>query len=178
MKKPKILQVAQLGNPVIRQKAKLVKDIGVPEIQDLIDNLIATCKDSNGVGLAAPQVYESLRIFIVWSHPNPRYPKAPNMKPIAMINPRIIKKSKTTKKDWEGCLSIPGIRALVARPTSVEIEYTDRTGKKKKQKLSNDFVARIFQHEFDHLNGIVFLDRADVKDIITEKEFQILMRKK
>jgi peptide deformylase len=85
MKKPKILQIAQLGNPVIRQKAKPIKDIFAEETQELIDNLIATCKDFGGVGIAAPQVFESLRVFIVWSHPNPRYPKAPNMEPTEMI---------------------------------------------------------------------------------------------
>ncbi|MDD5068900.1 MAG: peptide deformylase [Candidatus Pacebacteria bacterium] len=178
MRKSKILQVAQLGNAVIRQKAKAVKNVHDPEIQELIENMIATCKDSNGVGIAAPQVYEPLRIFIIWSHPNSRYPKAPKMKPIAMINPRILKKSHKMKKDWEGCLSVPGIRALVPRSISVEVEYTDRKGKVEKKKLSHNFVARIFQHELDHLNGIVFLDRARSKDILTEKEYQLLMKKK
>lgn len=177
MKKPTILQVAQLGHSVIREKCKPVKDISDPAVQELIDNLITTCKDANGVGIAAPQVYEPLRIFIVHSHPNPRYPKAPKMEPTAMIHPRIIRKSKTKKLDWEGCLSIPGIRALVPRHTSIEVEYMDRTGKIYKKKYT-DFVARIFQHELDHLNGVVFLDRVKSKDIITEKEYQVLMREK
>ena len=177
MKKPKILQVAQLGHPIIRQKTKLIKNIKDENVQELVDNLIATCKDLNGVGIAAPQVYEPARLFIVWSHPNPRYPKAPNMDPTAMINPKILSRSKEIKKDWEGCLSIPGIRALVPRYINIEVEYSDRTGKVYKKKFK-EFVARIFQHELDHLNGIVFLDRAKSKDIITEKEYQLIMSKK
>jgi peptide deformylase len=177
MKKAKILQVAQLGHPVIRQKAQPITNVLDIEIQELIDNLIATCKDFNGVGIAAPQVYESLRLFIVWSNPSARYPKAPKMQPTAIINPKILNKSKETAKDWEGCLSIPGIRALVLRPAKIEVEYTNRKGKIEKKKYSN-FVARIFQHEFDHLEGIVFLDKTNSKDIITEKEYQILINKK
>lgn len=176
MNQSKILQVAQLGQSVLRDKAKIVKNINDRAIQELIDNLIATCSDFDGVGIAAPQVYESVRLFIVWSHPNARYPKAPEMEPTAMINPRIISKSKETKKDWEGCLSIPGIRGLVPRHTKIEIEYTDKNGKLQKKKLG-EFVARVFQHELDHLNGVVFLDRAKAKDLITEKEYQVLMRK-
>lgn len=175
MKKTKILQVAYLGNGVIRQKCKPVKDISDPNIQELIDDLIATCSYSQGVGIAAPQVYEPLRIFIVHSYPNPRYPNAPLMEPTEMINPKLVRKSKTMKTDWEGCLSIPGIRALVPRHTSIDVEYFDRNGVLQKKKYK-DFVARIFQHELDHLNGIVFLDRAKSKDMITEKEYLLLMK--
>ena len=82
-----LLQVAQLGQRVLRKKSKEVKEVGSEEVQNLVDDLIATCVDANGIGIAAPQVYVPLRIFIVASHPNPRYPKAPKMKPTAMINP-------------------------------------------------------------------------------------------
>lgn len=177
MKNPKILSVAQLGHPIIRKKAKTVKNVRDPHIQELIDNLIETCRDVDGVGIAAPQVYKSLRLFIIWSRPNARYPKAPLMDPVAMINPRLISRSKEKKKSWEGCLSIPGIRALVPRHTKITVEYLDRQGKKIRRALTNDFVARVFQHELDHLNGIVFLDRARSIDIITEKEYQVLMKK-
>ncbi len=178
MRKAKILQVAQLGHKVLRQKAKPVRDVSDSSVQKLIDNMIATCADSKGVGLAAPQVYESQRIMIVWSHPNPRYPKAPKMRPTAMINPKILSRSKSIKKDWEGCLSVPGIRALVPRHTKISVEYTERNGKIKREKLSHDFVARIFQHELDHLNGIIFLDRAKSTDMITEKEYRVLMKRR
>ncbi|MBU2052188.1 peptide deformylase [Patescibacteria group bacterium] len=172
---PKLLQIAQLGRPVLRQKAVAVKNVASRETQELIDDLILTVKDVDGVGIAAPQVYQSKRIFILASHPNPRYPKAPKMKPTAIINPRIIDHSDKLVKDWEGCLSIPGIRAMVPRWQSVSVEFTNRNGKRQKQRFQG-FVARIFHHEYDHLEGIVFLDRiATSKDIITEKEYQKLV---
>lgn len=171
-----LLQVAQLGAPILREKSKAVKNISDPHIQELIDDLLVTVNDVNGVGIAAPQVYQPHRIFIVASHPNPRYPNAPEMEPTPMINPKIISKSDEVKKDWEGCLSIPGIRGLVPRALDIEVEYTDRNGKKQKAAYS-DFVARIFQHELDHLDGIVFLDRMDTtKDIMTDKEYLKLIK--
>lgn len=174
-----LLQIAQLGQPVLRQKAKPVTNIKDRKIQKLIDDLMVTVMDVNGAGISAPQVYQSLRIFIVASHPNPRYPNAPDMKPTPMINPRLISHSRETKKDWEGCLSIPGIRGLVPRFVSVKIEYTDRGGKKLRTEFTNDFIARIFQHELDHLDGIVFVDRLEsTKDIISEKEYQKLIATK
>jgi peptide deformylase len=173
-----LLQVAQLGQPILRQKAKPVTDIHSRKIQNLIDNLIATLMDANGVGIAAPQIYESLRLFIVASHPNPRYPNAPKMEPTPMINPKIISHSKTKTKDWEGYLSIPGIRALIPRYTKITVKYVDRKGKKQ-TKTFEDFIARIIQHENDHLDGIVFLDRVqNTNNIITEKEYQRIISAK
>jgi len=100
------------------------------------------------------------------------------MKPTAVINPKIISASKEIAKDWEGCLSVPGIRALVPRHTSILVEYTTVTGKKVKKQYK-DFIARIFQHEYDHLEGKVFLDRIEsTKDIITDKEYLRIISKK
>ncbi|MCK5095933.1 MAG: peptide deformylase, partial [Candidatus Pacebacteria bacterium] len=110
------------------------------------------------------------------SYPNPRYPNAPKMKPTAMINPIIIKNSEEVEKDWEGCLSLPGIRALVPRYKNIKVQYFTREGKNQ-TKTFKDFIARIFQHELDHLNGKVFTDRADPKDLIMEKEYQKMMKK-
>ena len=167
-----ILQIIQLGDPVLRSPAQLVDNIRDQRIQKLIDDLIATVGLALGVGIAAPQVAERDRLFIVASRPNPRYPNAPEMEPTAIINPRIIAHSTEVIQGWEGCLSIPGIRGLVPRYQAIEVEYTDRDGKSQKQKLT-DFVARIFQHEYDHLDGIVFLDRLkSTQDIMTEQEYQ------
>lgn len=89
-----------------------------------------------------------------------------------MINPRIIARSSELVKGWEGCLSIPGIRGLVPRSQVIEVEYTSRDGQLHRQELT-DFVARIFQHEYDHLDGIVFLDRVEsTQDLMTEQEYQ------
>ncbi|WP_353930839.1 peptide deformylase [Okeanomitos corallinicola TIOX110] len=166
------LPVIQLGNPKLRQKSLWVENIEDKNIQSLIDNLIATVNQANGVGIAAPQVGESYRLFIVASRPNSRYPNAPEMQPTAMINPKIISHSPEIVKGWEGCLSVPGIRGLVPRFQKIEVEYSDRNGDFKKQELT-DFIARIFQHEYDHLQGMVFLDRVEsVNDLMTEAEYQ------
>lgn len=167
-----ILQISQLGNPVLRRRSQFVENILDDRLQQLIDNLIYTVQQANGVGIAAPQVAMGDRLFVVASRPNLRYPQAPHMEPTAMINPRIIANSTETVKDWEGCLSIPGIRGLVPRSRSIEIEYTSRDGQLHRQELT-DFVARIFQHEYDHLDGIVFLDRVEsIRELMTEDEYQ------
>ncbi|HAC64344.1 MAG TPA: peptide deformylase [Cyanothece sp. UBA12306] len=154
------LIIAQLDNPVLRQQSQEITEITDPILQELIDSLIAKTIEVSGVGIAAPQVSQSIRLFILASHPNPRYPQAPKMEPIAMINPSIVSHSHEIVKDWEGCLSVPGVRGLVPRYQWVEVEYCDRFGHSQHQKLT-DFVARIFQHELDHLNGLVFLDRVE-----------------
>lgn len=167
-----ILQIVQLGDPLLRSPAQSVDDIRDERIQKLVDDLIATVGQANGVGIAAPQVTESYRLFIVASRPNPRYPNAPEMEPTAIINPKIIAHSTEVVKGWEGCLSIPGIRGWVPRYQAIEVEYIDRDGNLQKQEFT-DFVARIFQHEYDHLDGIVFLDRLEsTQDIMTEQEYQ------
>jgi peptide deformylase len=167
-----LLPIIQLGDPILRQKATLVENINDERIQKLIDDLTTTVAQANGVGIAAPQVAQSCRLFIVASRPNPRYPNAPEMEPTAMINPKIIAHSTEIVKGWEGCLSIPGIRGFVPRSQAIEVEYTDRNGKLQKQEFT-DFVARIFQHEYDHLDGIVFLDKLEsTLDIMTEKVYQ------
>ena len=167
-----LLEIVELGNPILRQQSLAVEDVRSKHIQKLIDDLITTVGSANGVGIAAPQVAESCRLFIVASRPNPRYPNAPTMEPTAIINPQILAHSDEMIQGWEGCLSIPGIRGFVPRYQAIEVEYTDRNDKPQKQELT-DFVARIFQHEYDHLDGVVFLDRLEsMRDVITELEYQ------
>lgn len=176
--KGQLLQIALLGNPVLRKKVKTVTNIRDPKIQQLIDDLLVTVMDVNGVGISAPQIYQSLRIFIVASHPNPRYPNAPLMKPTPIINPKILSHNKKMEKGWEGCLSIPGLRGLIPRYTQVHVEYSDRKGKRMTRTFS-DFIARIFQHEYDHLEGILFTDRMETnRDLISEKEYFRMLEKK
>lgn len=173
-----ILQISQLGNPVLRRQAQTIENPKDEQLQKLIDNLIHTAQNANGVGIAAPQVAQSYRLLIVASRPSARYPQAPTMEPTAMINPQIIARSNDVVKDWEGCLSIPGIRGLVPRSQAIEIEYTARDGKLHRQEL-RDFVARIFQHEYDHLDGIVFLDRVEnAQELMAEEEYQEQIVKK
>jgi len=161
--------IAKLGESILRKKAKKVKNIDSEKIQSVITKMITCVKMSRGVGLAAPQVFEPYQILIISSHPNDRYPNAPLMKNEVLINPEIIKKSKKKVKDWEGCLSIPGIRAKVPRYKKIEVKYTTVEGKTKKV-IFEDFIARIFQHEYDHLIGKVYLDRVkDNIDIVSEE---------
>lgn len=167
----KLRQIAQLGAPVLRQQSEPVVDIHAPEITSLISDMRATLKDSGGVGLAAPQIYEPVRVVIVASRPTARYPYAPEMQPTVMLNPSFQAISEDKEKDWEGCLSIPGIRSLVPRFKHIRVDYLSESGETVSQ-LFNDFVARVFQHEYDHLNGMVYLDRVDDnQDIVSEKEF-------
>ena len=154
------LDIAKVGDPILRQSAQLVTDLSDDKLQQLIDALLTTSINANGVGIAAPQVSQSYRLFVVCSHPNPRYPEAPFMEPTVMINPRLISHSEDTVKGWEGCLSVPGIRGWVPRYQAIAVEYLDRHGKLHHQEFT-DFVARIFQHELDHLNGILFIDRIE-----------------
>lgn len=168
--------VYQIGNPILRQIAQPIADTSDREIQQLIDAMLVTLKESRGVGLAAPQIGKSLQLLIVASHPNQRYPHAPQMEPTAMINPQIISHSEETEKGWEGCLSVPMIRGLVPRYREIEVAYTDRYGDRQVAKLT-DFVARIFQHEYDHLEGKVFLDRVESSlDLASEAEYHKLLQ--
>jgi len=177
-KKVSLLEVTMLGNPILRNETAEVTMIQAKELQRLIDNMITTVKKVHGVGIAAPQVNKSIRLVIIASNPNERYPHAPKMKPLPVINPKILFVSQTMTKGWEGCLSIPGIRGLVPRYDSLTVEYTTRTGKKKIQTFSG-FVAKIFQHELDHIDGKVFLDRVEhTTDIISEKEYLKQMKSK
>lgn len=167
----KKLEICQVGNPVLRLVAEPISNPRSPEIQRLIDQLINRLRQSKGVGIAAPQVGRSLRLLIIASHPNSRYPHAPKMAPLALINPTVISHSSTVVKDWEGCLSVPGLRGLVPRYETIEVSYSDRQGQPQTTIFSG-FIARIFQHEYDHLEGKVFLDRVETNlDLVSEAEY-------
>ncbi len=169
---PHLLTIQQLGAPVIRQVASKIEDVHSAETQQLIDDLLATVADAGGMGIAAPQVAACKRVVIVCCQPNERYPHAPTMPPTPMINPEILTYSEAMEKDWEGCLSLPGIRAEVPRYESVQVAYETRHGERKEQTMSG-FLARVIQHELDHLDGIVFIDRVESsRDIVMEQEWR------
>lgn len=165
-----IRQIAQLGQPVLREQGRLIEIPADVAVQALIDDMLVTVADANGVGLAAPQVYQQLALFIVAARPNPRYPESPEMEPVAMLNPELLWASEELEPGWEGCLSIPGIRGLVPRHRQIRIRYLTRSGELREDEWEG-FLARIFQHEFDHIKGIVFLDRTDSRHLVTEKEY-------
>jgi peptide deformylase len=166
-----ISEIAQLGAAVLRLQAQAVTDFQGDETERIIKTLQDTLATTQGVGIAAPQISVSKRIILVASRPTPRYPSAPLMEPTVMINPAFQTLSDAREKDWEGCLSIPGIRALVPRYKKILINYTDHQGDLVEARLEG-FVARVFQHEFDHLEGKVYLDRVeDNRDIFAESEY-------
>jgi peptide deformylase len=163
--------IAQLGHAVLRLRAIEVENILADECQQLINKMMLAVSQSGGVGIAAPQIHHSVRIFIMCSKPNTRYPNAPLMAPIAIINPEILHYSTEKVKDWEGCLSVPSMRGLVSRHAQITVRYFDQQGNKQQKELTG-FIARIFQHELDHLNGITFIDQLESsKDLISEVEW-------
>jgi peptide deformylase len=163
-------EIAQLGQPILRQKARVVERLD-DRVQHLIDDLFATSEAANGAGIAAPQIFESLRVFILTIKPTPRYPNAPFLPPTAVINPEILWQSEDMEKDWEGCLSIPGLRGQVPRPRSIKARFMDRQGEWIEQDFTG-FAARVFLHEHDHLEGLTWLDHVhDNREIVTEQEY-------
>ena len=166
-----VCEIAQLGAKVLRQQAELVDKVDNPNVRQIIADMKAALATTQGVGLAAPQISQLKRIIIVASRPSSRYPKAPLMSPTVMVNPEFTALSQDKEKDWEGCLSVPGIRALVPRYKAINVHYTDEHGNSVEQHLDG-FVARVFQHEADHLDGKVYLDRVESSvDIISESEY-------
>jgi len=168
---PILRQIAQLGQPILRRVAEKITDPADPVVQALIEDMLVTVADACGVGIAAPQVYEPFSLFIVASRPNLRYPDAPEMVPTAVINPEILWMSDEMEKGWEGCLSIPGLRGLVPRHRRIGVRYLNRKGELREEEYA-DFLARVFQHEFDHVQGIVLIDRVvSPNELMTEKEY-------
>jgi peptide deformylase len=158
-----ILKVARMGHPVLRTKAKPVPpaEIKSARIQRLIDDMFDTMREYSGIGLAAPQVHESLRVFVAGL----RSADAPigelsdeDMPFIALVNPQLTVAGETMDEGWEGCLSIPDIRGLVPRNHEIEVEAFDRKGHRVKF-AARGLPARVIQHENDHLDGVLFPDR-------------------
>jgi peptide deformylase len=161
-----ILKVARLGHPVLRKAAAPVpvETIGSPEIQRLIDDMIETMREYNGAGLAANQVHVLKQICVIEVTGNPRYPDAPNIPLTVLINPVVTALTAEMEDGWEGCLSIPDMRGIVPRHTAVRLEAYDRVGERLSV-VGKEFFARVIQHETDHLNGIVYVDR--MRDLST-----------
>ena len=161
-----ILKVARLGHPVLRKVAAPVppSEIRSSETQRLIDDMIETMREYNGAGLAATQVHTLKQITVIEVLSNPRYPDAPNIPLTVLINPVVTLLTDTMEEGWEGCLSVPDMRGMVPRYTAVRLQAYDRGGEPM-DLVAKDFFARVIQHEADHLNGIVFLDR--MKDLST-----------
>jgi peptide deformylase len=155
-----VLKVARLGHPVLRKVAEPVSPEAIrsPDIQRLIDDMFETMEDHDGAGLAAPQVHVSRRIVIYGVEHNPRYPDAEPVPMTVLVNPRLKPVGTEQDEDWEGCLSVPDLRGMVPRYTTVRVEASDRDGRPLGF-TATGFHARVVQHECDHLDGRVYLDR-------------------
>jgi peptide deformylase len=169
-----ILKIARMGHPVLRAKARPLhpSEIRTPKIQQLIDDLFETMKEYQGVGLAAPQVHESLRIFVAGFPPRQDADEDDverddeDVPLMVLINPEIEMTSRELAEDWEGCLSIPDIRGRVPRARQIVVRAFDRNGKKIEMPAAG-FTARVIQHETDHLDGVLFFDRMKTFQSLT-----------
>jgi peptide deformylase len=153
-----ILKVARMGHPVLRAKARALDkaEIRSAAIQKLIDDMLDTMSEYHGVGLAAPQVHEGVRLFVAALDSGDDDEE--ESEAIAVINPEITIVGSDVVEDWEGCLSIPDIRGRVPRAREIKVRAFDRTGARI-ELSAHDFPARVIQHETDHLDGVLFFDR-------------------
>ena len=158
-----ILPVAQRGDVILTLKAASVaeSEFNSAWLNELAAAMQATMLECNGVGIAAPQVCISKRVIIVASRSNPRYPDAPEMDAVVMVNPEILEQSEVTVLGEEGCLSVPNERGQVTRAETIKVQYFTLQGELV-ETIFHGFPARIVQHEIDHLNGILFVDRLSV----------------
>lgn len=172
----KILPRTKFGNPILRKRAKQILPRKVPN--QLLRAMFYTMRLVKGVGLAAPQVNKSWRLAVIEIKKSKIRPEIIPLKKTVIINPQITRRSKELLRDWEGCLSLPKIRGLVPRHRDITVRFLDRLGKKQIVKLSG-FQARVFQHEIDHLKGILYIDRMEnLKTLMTEDEFRKRVIKK
>lgn len=168
-----IRKIARMGHPVLREIARELskEEILSPAFKVLLQDMVETMHDYGGIGLAAPQIYESISVAIVdYQEDHPRYAdQTKNSETVAdslpftiIINPKITVLDETEQKFWEGCLSVPELRGLVSRPRKIRVEYLDVKAKPKSVTVEG-FLATVFQHEIDHLLGVVYVDRVKME---------------
>jgi len=164
-----------MGHPLLRQVARPLEEdeIGSEPVRQLIGDMVDTLHDYGGIGLAAPQIAEPVRLALIEIPGGPsRYGELAKMPLQVFINPAIEVLDPATRGHWEGCLSVPGLRGFVERPKYVKISYTSEQGEATELELQG-FPATVFQHEFDHLDGRLFVDRiTDRRLLAFEQEFE------
>jgi peptide deformylase len=165
-----VLEILQIGNPILRRRSVKITHFD-DALARLADNMVETMHEANGVGLAAPQVGVNRRLIVVEMPDDEDYPQ-PGERWV-LCNPEIVKTSRETEVGQEGCLSVAGYVGMVERPLSVTIKGLDTKGRKVRVK-AKDFLARAFLHEIDHLNGVLYVDRAEEGTVMTVEEFEDL----
>lgn len=155
-------KIAQIGHPVLRERARAItgEELATPAMQTFIDDLVETMRDANGAGLAATQIYAPFRIFAVEVKDNPRYPYKPPIPLTVMVNPELTPLDEETFENYEGCLSVPNLRGVVRRYVNLRVTALDRHGTPI-DRVARGLEAATFQHETDHLDGILFVDRVE-----------------
>ena len=168
-----ILKVSRMGHPVLRRQTQALspEQIQHPRLQQLIDDMVETTEDYGGIGLAAPQVFQPVRLVVLGSRQVQE--QTPDAIPLTvLINPEWLDHSEEQAQTWEGCLSLPGLRGVVPRATQVKVRALDRQGRPVEYQASGLF-ARVLQHEIDHLDGILFPDRMqDLGTLSFLEEYQ------
>lgn len=153
-----IRDVLRMGHPVLRERARPVEKFATPELRALLQDMKDTMAHKNGAGLAAPQIGVSQRMVIFGVDKNPRYPDAEEVPFTVLINPKITMLTREVEEDWEGCLSVPGMRGVVPRYTKLRYSGFDVEGNPI-ERVAEGFHARVVQHECDHLDGILYPQR-------------------
>lgn len=169
-----VRRIIRMGHPTLRQRARelTIEELGAPATRVLIDDMLDTLHDYGGIGLAAPQINESIRLAIIEIPGGPtRYGELEAVPLTVFANPEITVLDDTRAGYWEGCLSIPGLLGWVERPQHIRVNYTDLDGRAQRIEPQG-FLATVFQHEFDHLDGHLFIDRmTDATRLVFEQEF-------
>ncbi len=169
-----IRKIASIGHPVLREPARDIApdELKSREVQRFIDDLVETMRDARGAGLAANQIHEPIRVCAAEVRENPRYPYKPNIPLTILVNPKIEIVSERTFDNYEGCLSVPNLRGLVPRYTEIRLSALDRNGEVIDRR-ARGLTAGTFQHEVDHLDGVLFVDRVqDPTTLCTWTEFE------
>jgi peptide deformylase len=170
--------IRTIGDPVLRTRARELTpdELRSDDVQQLIDDMIETMRDANGAGLAANQVGELARVFVAEVRPgNPRYPYKPAIPLTVAVNPEIEPLDEEVFEVNEGCLSVPDLRGNLPRFVNVRVRYLDREGNPREE-VRRGLTAGTFQHELDHLDGVLFVDRADPTTLATWEQFELHQR--
>ena len=169
-----VREIVTIGDPVLRRRAREVtaEELRSAELQRLIDDMIETKRALDGAGLAAPQVAMGVRIALAEVEgKNPRYPYKPPIPLTVMVNPAIEPLDEETVEINEGCLSVPDLRGSLSRHVKVRVRYLDREGNRREE-VKRGLTAGTLQHEVDHLDGVLFVDRADPRTLATWEQFE------